>query len=135
MKLFDCFTVWTTTAHPLASFHSDQSRPSEDVQGIEHFPQIELPYGYILVTSLVLSHSLYVSAALIIIFTVSFATPYEDYGMLVYTFVDLFLASFCPGTVVILLSFRCLSARVITLAFKMTLQTPKMLYLTKQGRA
>ena len=72
---------------PAARFHSYQSRRSEVVQGVEHFPRIEHPHGYILVTSFTLSLSPYVSAALIIIFTVAFATPYEDCGLLIYIYV------------------------------------------------
>ena len=45
------------------------------VQGIEHFPQIEHPHGYILVSSFALSLSSYVLVALIDIFTVAFVTP------------------------------------------------------------
>ena len=64
-------------AHPPASFRYYQSRPFDDVLGIEQFPKIGHPHRYIAVTSFVLSHSPYVLATLIIIFTVAFATPYE----------------------------------------------------------
>jgi hypothetical protein len=49
-----------------------------------------------------MSHSRYVLAALIFIIE-GLATPYEDYGRLVHTYINLFSAIFCLRTMVFLL--------------------------------